>query len=237
MQNEISKETFSAIVRQSSLFRTIHGAHFSQLMENGILRSVEEGAFFFMQGDSATHVYVLCQGRARLLQYTPSGQQITLRLVTPGQTFGGIALIQPASGYPVTAQAIEDSTAIGWETQFLQKLAEKEPSIALNAMELMHHYIIELQEREQALIAERVEQRIARTLLKLASQCGRKIEQGILIDFPITRQEIAEMCGTTLFTVSRTLNEWERKGLLDLGREKVVILQPHGLVEIAEGLN
>lgn len=204
-------------------------------MENGILRSVEEESFFFMQGDAATHVYVLCAGRVRLLQYTPNGQQIILRLVTAGQTFGGIALIQPSSGYPVTAQAIEDSLAVGWETSFLKKLAEKEPSIALNAMELMHHYILELQEREQTLIAGRVEQRIAQTLLKLAAQSGRKMESGILIDFPITRQEIAELCGTTLFTVSRTLNEWERKGIVAIGREKVIILQPHSLVEIAEG--
>ncbi len=190
-----------------------------------------------MQGDPATHVYVLCEGRAQMLQYTPNGQQITLRLVTPGQTFGAIALLQPSSGYPVTAQALEDSTAIGWEAQFLQSLMAREPSIAINAMELMHHYIHELLEREQALISDRVEQRIARTLLKLAAQSGRKIEQGILIDFPIRRQVIAEMSGTTLFTVSRTLSEWERKGLVSIGREKVVILQPHGLVEIAEGFH
>ncbi len=233
----MNREAFSAIVRQSSLFRSINAANFALLMENGILRSVEEEAFFFMQGDPTTHVYVLCRGRTRLLQYTPNGQQIILRLITPGQTFGGIALLQPSSGYPVTAQAIEDSIAMGWEARFLQKLAEKEPSISLNILQLMHHYVLELQERQRALIAERVEQRIARILLKLAAQFGQKTDQGILINFPLTRQAIAEMCGTTLFTVSRTLNEWERKGLLDIGREKVVILQPHGLVEIAEGIN
>ncbi|MFN3309690.1 MAG: Crp/Fnr family transcriptional regulator [Anaerolineales bacterium] len=233
----MSKEAFSATVRQSSLFRTISAANFTLLMENGILRSVEEEALFFLQGDPATHVYVFCQGRARLLQYTPNGQQIILRLVNPGQTFAAIALLQPSSGYPVTAQAIEDSIAMSWEARFLQKLAEKEPSITLNTLQLMHHYILELQERQQALIADRVEQRIARMLLKLTAQFGQKTNQGILIDFPITRQAIAEMCGTTIFTVSRTLNEWERKGILDIGREKVVILQPHGLVEIAEGLN
>ncbi|GAB4469609.1 MAG: Crp/Fnr family transcriptional regulator [Anaerolineales bacterium] len=231
----VVNETYRNIIRRSSLFQSIKPLNFALLMENGIPRSVEEEGFFFMQGDRATHVYVLCKGRARMLQYTPNGQQITLRMVTVGQTFGGIAMLQPLSGYPVTAQAIEDSLAIGWEASFLQKLAVNEPSIALNAMELMYHYILELQEREQDLIAGRVEQRIARTLLKLAAQSGRKIDQGILIDIPITRQEIAELCGTTLFTVSRTLNEWGRKGLLDIGREKVIILQPHGLVEISEG--
>jgi CRP-like cAMP-binding protein len=103
-------------------------------------------------------------------------------------------------------------------------------------MGLMHGYISELQERQKALVTDRVEQRIARILLKLAAQSGRKIDEGVLIDLPITRQDIAEMSGTTLFTVSRTLNEWERGGLLEIGRERVVIRDPHGLVSIADEL-
>jgi len=93
-----------------------------------------------------------------------------------------------------------------------------------------------LQERQKALVTDRVEQRIARILLKLTAQSGRKIEEGVLIDLPITRQDIAEMSGTTLFTVSLTLNEWERGGLLEIGRERVVIRNPHGLVSISDDL-
>jgi CRP-like cAMP-binding protein len=103
-------------------------------------------------------------------------------------------------------------------------------------MGLMHGYISELQERQKALVTDRVEQRVARILLKLAAQSGKKIDEGVLIDLPITRQDIAEMSGTTLFTVSRTLNEWERGGLLEIGRERVVIRDPHGLVSIADEL-
>jgi CRP-like cAMP-binding protein len=125
---------------------------------------------------------------------------------------------------------------MAWSTVQLRELAEKEPSISLNTMQLMHGYIIELQERQQALVSERVEQRIARILLKLAAQSGKKVEEGVLIDMPLTRQDVAEMSGTTLFTVSRTLNEWERNGLLKIGRERVVIIEPHGLVRIADDL-
>jgi CRP-like cAMP-binding protein len=131
---------------------------------------------------------------------------------------------------------VEDSTALAWNTARLRELVEKDPSISLNVMGLMHGYISELQERQKALVSDRVEQRIARILLKLAAQSGRKIDEGVLIDLPITRQDIAEMCGTTLFTVSRTLNEWERGGLLEIGRERVVIRDPHGLVSIADEL-
>jgi CRP-like cAMP-binding protein len=224
------------IVRQSNLFKDVGPDIFTQVMDASVPRSVEEDGFFFLQGDPATHAYVLVEGRVKMIQITPNGQQITMRIMTPGQTYGGIALLNPQAGYPATAQAVEDSTALAWNTARLRELVEKDPSISLNVMGLMHGYISELQERQKALVSDRVEQRIARILLKLAAQSGRKIDEGVLIDLPITRQDIAEMCGTTLFTVSRTLNEWERGGLLEIGRERVVIRDPHGLVSIADEL-
>jgi CRP-like cAMP-binding protein len=224
------------LVRQSSLFKDIRPDVFAQVLEASVARSVEEDGFFFLQGDPATHAYVLVEGRVKMIQITPNGQQITMRIMTPGQTYGGIALLNPRAGYPATAQAVENSTALAWDTAHLRELVEREPSISLNVMGLMHGYISELQERQKALVTDRVEQRIARILLKLAAQSGKKIEDGVLIDLPLTRQDIAEMSGTTLYTVSRTLNEWERDGLLKIGRERVVIREPHGLVSIADEL-
>jgi CRP-like cAMP-binding protein len=179
---------------------------------------------------------VLVAGLVKMLQVTPNGQQITLRMMTPGQTFGGIAMLNPPDGYPAAALAMEDSIALAWDTATLRDFSREDPSIALNTMQLMHGYINELQQRQGALVSERVEQRIARSLLKLAAQAGEKIDAGILIAIPLTRQDIAEMSGTTLFTVSRTLTEWERSGLLEIGRERVVIRDPHGLVRIADDL-
>ncbi len=225
-----------ALVRQSSLFQNVSAAALEQALALAVIRSVEEGGFYFLQGDPATHAYVLVSGRVKMVQITPNGQQITLRMMTPGQTYGGIAILNPTAGYPATAQAVENSTALAWDTSRLRQLAETEPSISLNTMNLMHGYILELQERQKALVTERVEQRIARILLKLAAESGKKVEEGVLIDMRLTRQDVAEMSGTTLYTVSRTLTEWERSGLLKIGRERVVIREPHGLVRIADDL-
>jgi len=230
-------ENSKEIIRRSSLFKDIDPQRLKQVVNAGVIRSVEEEGFFFMQADPATHAYVLIEGRVKMIQIAPNGQQITLRILTPGQTYGGIALIKPNEGYPAGAQAMENSRAIAWETDFLQKMANLEPTIPLNAMHLMHAYITELQDRQKALVIDRVEQRIARTLLKLAAQYGRKVEQGVLINFAITRQDIAEMSGTTLFTVSRTLKDWERQGIVIIGREKVCICKPHGLVSLADTLD
>lgn len=169
-------------------------------------------------------------------QVSSSGALITLRIITPGETFGGVALLHPEAGYPASAQAAEDSTAAAWDTQTLRALVNNDPAISFNVMSLMHGYIMELQHRESALTSERVEKRIARTLLKLASQSGKKVDEGVLIGIPLSRQDVAEMTGTTLFTVSRTLKEWEREDILRIGRETVIIRDPHALVRIADEL-
>jgi len=82
---------------------------------------------------------------------------------------------------------------------------------------------------------EQVEQRIAHALLRLAKQAGRKVEDGIEIAFPISRQGVAEMTGTTLHTVSRTLSGWEQNGLVESGRQRIVIRDAHRLFLLAEG--
>lgn len=79
-----------------------------------------------------------------------------------------------------------------------------------------------------------VEQRVAHTLLRLVQQSGRKTQDGIEIDFPITRQDIAEMTGTTLHTVSRLLSAWEDKGMVRSGRQKVIVTDAHSLLLVAE---
>jgi hypothetical protein len=76
---------------------------------------------------------------------------------------------------------------------------------------------------------EEVERRVARTLLRLANQAGRKVDRGIEIDFPISRQNIAEMTGTTLHTVSRILSAWEQAGIVESGRQRVTLRDAHRL--------
>jgi len=93
-----------------------------------------------------------------------------------------------------------------------------------------------LLDRYQELMTERVEQRVARALLRLARQVGQKADKGVLIGLPLSREDLAEMTGTTLYTVSRILSRWEDQDLVETGRERVLIRQPHGLVAIAEDL-
>ena len=84
---------------------------------------------------------------------------------------------------------------------------------------------------------QQVEQRVAHALLRLAKQSGRKVEHGVEIDFPISRQDIAQMTGTTLHTVSRILSGWESRGLIEGGRQRIVLREPHKLFVLAEAIS
>ena len=108
------------------------------------------------------------------------------------------------------------------------------PRIAINLLCTVVERMDDIQSRYLELRAERVEQRIARALLRIMKQSGRKTGQGVLIDFRLSRQDLADYTGTTLFSVSRTLSNWEKKGWIASGRERIVVADPHALVTFAE---
>jgi len=225
-------------LRRVSVFKDASDEDLRLFAERGILRSIEDGEFFFFQGDPATYFYVLITGRAKLLQTSPVGQQVNLRTINEWQMFGALGAVREDAIYPATAQALESSTALAIESSFLKEMMETRPHLNINLMQLMTGYIMEMQERYRELATERVERRIALTVLRLAAQVGKRTSSNALIvELPLSRQDIAEASGTTIFTVSRVLAEWERRGLVEAGRERVVIRNPHGLVQVSEGLD
>lgn len=222
-------------LRQVSVFQNATDEDLHLIAGHAIERSIEEGEFFFFQGDPATYLYVLVSGRAKLMQVNPAGQQVNLRTISEWQMFGALGAVREDATYPASAQALEQSTALAVKSDFLRELMQTRPYLSFDLMRLMTGYIQEMQERYRELATEKVERRIARAMLRMAAQMGTKMEGGIEIAF--SRQDLAEMSGTTLYSVSRVLSEWERQGLVEAGRERVLIRNPHGVVSIAEELN
>lgn len=225
-------------LRRVSVFRGATDDDLKLFVDNSIQRTIEDGEFFFFQGDPATYFYILVTGRAKLLQSNPAGQQVNLRTINEWQMFGALGAVRPNATYPATAQALEPSTALAIKSEFLHDAMQTRPYLNIGLMQLMTGYIQEMQERYRELATERVECRIALTVLRLAAQVGERVNSNeTVIELPLSRQDVAEASGTTIFTVSRVLADWERKGLVETGRERVLIRNPHGLVQISEGLD
>jgi CRP-like cAMP-binding protein len=204
-------------------------------LQAGRRRNVEAGTFLYMQGDEASAFYLLGDGSVKLLQVTLEGEEIILRYAAPREVFGLIAVLTEQT-YPVSAIAVNDSQVWVWQRSEMQALFNRIPTMAMNALQILSERVKEFQDRIRELSTERVERRIARALLRLARQTGRKVPEGVYLDLPISRQDLAEMTGTTLYTVSRTLSKWETMDLILTGREQIIIRAPHGLVCIAEDL-
>jgi len=196
---------------------------------------LEAGELFFSEGDEAEVFFVLTSGRVKLSQVTPEGHQVVLRLIGPGDAFGGVGVFGDPT-YPVTAEAVETSEALAWMSATMRQLLETEPTMAVNAVRFVASRLHDLQRQYRQAMTERVERRVARAVLRLVHDAGRRVEGGVEITFPVSRQDIAEMTGTTLYTVSRLLSAWEAQGIVQSGRQHIVLAKPHALVAIAEDL-
>lgn len=223
-------------LRKVIVFENATDDDLSFILQNSITRSLEEGGYFFFQGDEARYFYILTRGQVKLMQSTPQGQQVNLRTIYPWQMFGALGVVRTEAKYPASAQTLEDSVALAIENQLLASMMKTRPYLSMGLMDLMTTYIREMQERYRELSTERVEQRVANALLRLASQSGTKTEKDAGIELTFSRQDVAEMTATTLYTVSRLLSDWERRGIINTGRERIRILIPHELVRIADGL-
>ena len=149
-----------------------------------------------------------------------------------------LAASAPSGGttYPVSAEAVEVSMALRWTSSTMRQLFETESTIALNALHFVSARLHDLQRRYRQLMTERVERRVARAVLRLVHDAGRRVDAGIEISFPVSRQDIAEMTGTTLYTVSRLMSTWEERGIVHSSRQHIVLVKPHKLAAIAEDL-
>jgi CRP-like cAMP-binding protein len=191
----------------------------------------------FEQGTPATSLHLLLQGRLKVAQAAEDGQQTVLRFVGPNQLAGVFALLGPGQLYPATVTAVVDCSVLTWEGPALQALITQHPQIVVNAMRTLGARSQEAHARLHEVAAERVERRLAHALLRLVRQAGvREPDGSVRIDFPVSRQDLAEMTGTTLPTASRIMSAWEGAGILATGgRMRVTVKDPHALMRIAEG--
>lgn len=223
------------LLGKSPLFRAMPPEALRTVADAGRRVQFETGDAFFHEGQKAENAYFLLHGGAKLVQASPEGQAVVVRVIAPGEVMGLVSVLE-GSNYPATALAMEHVDAVRWPGAPLHRLLEAHPQIALNLLPVLVGRIHELQAQFRELATERVERRVARVLLRLVRQSGEKVDGVVRITMRLTRQDLAEMTGTTLFTVSRILSRWEEEGVVGTVRKHVLIKNPHQLVSIAEDL-
>jgi CRP-like cAMP-binding protein len=223
------------VLRGLAIFERLGDLELDDILSGATSRLYPVGTNLFEQGGEALQFYVLVHGRLRVTQLTAHGEQIVVRVVNPGDLFG-IAKAMGRSTYPGTATAVVESIALGWPRERWDGMVSQHPSFAASAIQVIGNRLQDAHSRIREMSTEVVERRVGHAVLRLAQQSGKREPDGIRIDFPISRQDLAEMTGTTLHTVSRILTAWERAGIVDTGRQKILVRDPHQLLLIADGL-
>lgn len=180
------------------------------------------------QGEPADLFALVQVGYLKLGQVTPAGAERLVRFVGPGDCYGAIALVA-GSRFPVSAIAVQPTRVLVWRRPLINAFAERLPQLKSNVLEEITRRMAAVLTAAQELAAERVPQRVAHALLRVAEYGGVRTEEGIRIVHPLTRQELADLTGATLFTVSRLMSQWEADGLVRSGRGTVTIVDPNGL--------
>jgi len=223
-----------SLITDLPMFAGLGGDRLDEILNEAQSLRYAKGTNVFEQDAPATSFFILLDGHLRVAKLTPAGQQVVVRFVAPGEIFG-VAKAIGRTTYPATATAVVDSVALVWPSAAWPRLIEKNPALATNALQTVGSRLQEAHTQVVEMSTEQVERRVAHALLRLAKQAGRKVEEGVRIDFPISRQDVAEMTGTTLHTVSRILSAWEAQGWVEGGRQKIVIREAHKLFVLAEG--
>ena len=188
----------------AELFKGLTADALVDVAERGRVQTLTRGTILFVQGAPAERCHTLLTGGVRIAQSGSEGGQVIVRFVGPGETFGTVALFTDRR-YPAEATAVTDAVEISWPEPTLLELIHRYPQIALNLTKVVGERLREVQERLREL---------ATALLRLADRRSTEARDDAVIEFPLTRQDVAEMCGATLYTVSRVLTAWEKAGYI-----------------------
>ncbi len=223
-----------SLISDLPLFAQLEPAAFDDILETAHARHYAKGAVVFSQNEAAHSFFLLLHGRLRVTQVTAAGEQIVVRFVNPGDIFG-VAMALGRDTYPGTSTAVVDCLALLWPSAVWPQLIGRHPQLAANAMRMIGGRLQEAHQRLREISTEDVERRVAHAILRLADEAGHPAPEGVQIDFPLSRQDIAEMTATTLHTVSRIMSAWEAAGIIESGRQRVVVRDKARLQTIAAG--
>ena len=204
----------------------VSAARLRQYLANSVIVNQEE---------PANHLFLLISGRARYFYMTPDGRKTILMRVTPGEMFGGSALLYLDSDYLVSTEATKPISVLVWDRSTMLKLVESYPRLANNALLIMFDYLVAYRGLHISMTCHSAEQRLAYVLANLAQGIGQKVPDGIQLD--VHNEELANEANVTAFTASRILGEWRRQGILSKTRGKILLRSPERLLQHQDPLD
>lgn len=226
MTNGKTPATKAGILKRSLIFSSLNNDELAELSKLASERSFRPDEFVFWEGDNPDYFYIVVEGRVKVIKHSSSGKEFIIAFFGPGEMFGEVAVFENKP-YPASTQVVTDTKILGIKKGDFLAFLSTRPQVALSIIDVLGGRLRDAQGRLKDLAGERAEQRLARTLLMLSSKLGSTL--------PFTRQEIADMAGTTTETAIRITSQLKDRGIISSVRGKVIILDETKLRLLSEG--
>jgi len=214
------------------LFRRVSADDRARIAAVAQIRSYEKGDRVFDEGDPSEFFYIVVSGRVKVFKHGPNGNDVILEIFSAGGPLGAVAAYE-SRPYPASAAAIEPATCLLIPRQAFFTLLEQHPTLVRGLLGSLSLRLVELTTRMAELTGGRIENRFARLFLKLADQLGKPERGGIFIGLPLSRQELADMTGTTIETSIRIMSRWGKDDVLRTEKDGFVLVDRNALELLA----
>ena len=229
-ENEIARR--AALVHSSPLFTGMPMGDCREIVASSQEKQYARRQTMFLEGDPVRQIILLLSGSAKILKFGQNGTEVILQLKGPGDVVGTAALL-PQIQHCATAQTLRASTAIVWEAPVFESLSQRSIQLRRNITHILSQQLHELEMRFCEVSTQKVASRLSHQLVRMRNQVGRPVNGSVEIN--LSREELAQLTGTTLFTVSRLLSEWNQKGIISTKRQAVSVHNFQALAQLAEG--
>ncbi len=214
------------VLKASFIFSSLNSDEMAELVNLAVERSFRPEEFIFWEGDAPEWFYIVAEGKVKVLKHSSAGKDFIIAFFSPGEMFGEVAVFGDRP-YPASAQAVMETRVVGLKREDFLSFLAHQPQVALRIINVLGERLRDAQGRLRDLAGEKVEQRLAGILLMLSARIG--------LTLPFTRQNIADMAGTTIETAIRVMSHLRERGIIHSVRGKVVILDEEKLRLLSEG--
>lgn len=209
-------------LKKSEIFSDLSDKELKEISKLFVERVYRKDEYVFMEEDPSEWFYIVAEGRVKVIKHSKIGKDIILEMISPGEVFGGVAVMDRRP-FPASAQAMETLKVIRISRKTLFDVMEEYPLLKLTIVKAFSDRLRNAHETLKNIATERVEKRVASLLLKLSEKAGSDEEGFRKLDFPLTRQDIAEMVGTTVETSIRTMSKFQKLGLIKSSRGRILV--------------
>jgi CRP/FNR family transcriptional regulator len=216
------------LLKRMPFFRRLTPVLRARVAEVARLRSYSGHEVIFAEGDPSDAFMVIVDGRVKVFKSTPAGREIILEIFGAGDPLGAVAVYEGAP-FMASAQTLEPTRILRIEQSAFFGLLDDDPQFVRGLLSGLTLRLAELTRRLADLSGARVELRFARLFLKLCDQIGRKERGGIFVPMPLSRQELADLTGTTIETAIRIMSRWQKEDLVHTEKDGFVVIDRHAL--------